>query len=175
MRISLILFAMLLSAISGCQRSGNSNRNVSPVFFVVKDISDKYQSSPVSPYSTSYEVEVTVVVGCRSKQGLRFDQIQSVFYTGSTPQCGVTHVLEGDDSIIAYYSQSGQTDAPNISSQLVFELKYGEGMPVVLTTANSNYGLFAPGTDRKVVITLLLQEQTIYGPFDISLPWPNQD
>ena len=167
-----VLSMLALGSVIGCSENQDSSASASPVFFVVKAIDDKYQSSPVAPYSTSHEIDGTVVVGCRSREGLSFDQIQSVFYAADKPWSGVTHVLDDDDSIMAYYSQKGMAGAPDVPSPRVFELKHGEGMPVVLATANSDYGLLVPGTDREVRVELRLKGKTVYGPFDIGLPWP---
>jgi len=166
--IPLIVF---ITTLSGCSRNADPPAGASPVFFIVKDISDKYQSSPVPPYSTSYEIEVIVVVGCRSKQSVRFDQLLAVFHANGKPMSAVTHVMAKEQSIMAYYTQMGQTEAPIVPPEGVFDLKYGEGVTFVLATANSNFGLLAQGTDRKVVVTLRQEGRTAYGPFDIALPW----
>lgn len=169
-RIALCCFA--LAILSGCGREHPENA-ASPVFFVVKAIKEKFQHSMGATYSPSYhEVEVTVVVGSRSRQPVRFDALTAVFHAAGKPMSAETMILTKDDTIEARYSLDGGTTPPPVEPQGVFELNYGEGTTFVLSSANSNFGLLAPGTERSVLVTLTRGGQTAYGPFTIGLPWP---
>jgi hypothetical protein len=123
--------------------------------------------------STYEELEVTVDVVCRSNQPVQFDKLEAIFYAGSTPMSAATYVLTTDNKVGAYYAQEGHVEPPDIPAEQAFEIYEGYASVFVLSSANSNFGLLAPGSDRKVVVTLKRQGMTAYGPFTIQLPWPN--
>ena len=171
---SILVSIFGLVFLAACNQQQELEPGASPVFFIVKDISEKFQSHPSATglSSTYNEVEVTVDVACRSKQPVRFDQLQSVFYAGSKPMSAVSHILTKDDSVMAYYALEGQVEPPGVPAERMFEIRYGEGTRFVIASANSNFGLLVPGTDRKILVNLKRQGQTAYGPFTIQIPWP---
>ena len=82
-----------------------------------------------------------------------------------------TYILK-EDAVVATYALEEDATTPNVAAEGVFEIEYGYASRFVLSSANSNFGLLAPGSPRNVVVTLHSQGQVLHGPFTIDLPWP---
>ena len=166
-----ILLTVLVLAAAKLLFLGCSNEPKSDIFFIVREIKDIYDMSPVPPYSSFHETEMVVDLGNRGKGTISFDMLTAEFYASENLICGCTIVVADDDSVNCYYS-TGENKEPPLVTEIkkLFSLPSGYATKFVLRSANSNFALFTPETPRKIVVTLVKDGAVIYGPFDIKIP-----
>jgi hypothetical protein len=167
----MVIFIFLaLASCSDDKKPTEDMEGQADVQVVVLEIQDQVQPSPVLS-QRYYETRIEVAVRNSGSGVARFDELRTAYYLDHSLVCGSTHVLDRDSNITAYFATESNKEPPQVPGvHTIFEVAPGQARKFTLDSVNSNFGLPRYKGERRIAVSLTLNNNSMYGPFSIPIP-----